>query len=358
MTTNSIMKERLRLELGDFVQPFQATFEGDLSSLTWSLPHENIAVSEATPFSVRSVLSGTVVGWTLDAEFGLLTFASPPADGDTIVVDGYHAEVFSGNHLDSFINTSFALHNVRRNPPVTYSNVDGAEEYALVLKAKVQALWVLLADAARDIDIITVEGVRVPRSQRFQQLLAMLQAAERQYDDLVSDLNVGAGRIEQLRLRRKSRMTNRYVPIFLTQEIDDIDYPVRVLPPQDTEGAKLPVPTVETVDIQVYQGRSFSESLQLMDGDTPRDLNNYTYRAVLYRSPFTGTVDDSFNIIVDNAAEGQLSLTLTAEQTSDLETGYPYVYNFKIWDSTGEPTTVRRGSVLVETDIPSELKEE
>lgn len=359
MSTRDQMKERLRLELGDFVEPFQASFQGDGSTTQFKLPHENIEVSASTPFEVSLGDGSEVTGYTLNSDNGLLVLENPVSTGDTLIVDGYHAEVFSMSNLDAFLDTAFALHNVRRNPPVDEKNIDGAEEYAIVLKGKVQALWVLAADASRDIDVVTVEGVRVPRSQRFQQLMVMLRAAEQQYDEIAANLNIGLERMEQFTLRRRSRTTNRLVPVYMSQEVDDYTLARRVLPPIDTQGADLPVPTVTEEDIQIYQGKSFSTSMTLVDdNDDPRNLTDYTFDAVIYRGPHDTVKTDRFNVVVDSATDGEVTLSLTQQQTQDLERGHPYVYLFKIWDASGEPYTVRKGNLLLETDVPEYLRED
>jgi hypothetical protein len=47
-------------------------------------------------------------------------------------------------------------------------------------------------------------------------------------------MNIGRYKIEMLTLRRVSKTTGRYVPIYIDREFDDWTiYPVRVFPPID-----------------------------------------------------------------------------------------------------------------------------
>jgi hypothetical protein len=354
MATEEAMLSRLRLELGDFVQPFQAVFDGDGTTTRIALPEEAIIVSSETPFSVADS-DGASVSYTLNADYGILTLSAPIATTDLITVDGYHAEVFTATHLHTFLRTAFALHNVRRHPPATYANLDEAEEYAIVLKSKLQGLWVLATDASRDIDIITTEGVRVPRSQRFSQLMAMIAAVQREYDDLVANLNVGVSRIEMMTLRRKSRTTNRLVSVYLPREVDDTRPPIRVYSPIDTEGAQMPIPSVEVGRLQAKQGVDLVVPLQFFDTDgNPRDLTNHAdLKAKLFRARFQGTDQATFSIDTGQMATGIVTLTLSRDDITKLAPEKEYVWNLT-WDTPEGDTdvVVAHGTLVVEATLP------
>jgi hypothetical protein len=95
----------------------------------------------------------------------------------------------------------------------------------------VHALWSLSMELMLDIDVSTPEGMFIPARQRYAQVLQMLGAFESEYQDKASMLGMGLGALEMLRLRRISKTTGRYVPMYRDREIDDPTRPDRVFPP-------------------------------------------------------------------------------------------------------------------------------
>ena len=65
-------------------------------------------------------------------------------------------------------------------------------------------------------------------------------------------LNIGLHRIETFTLRRISRLTNRYVPIYRPQEVDDGSIPQRVLLSMPTYGDVTPATTAQVKDLTLY----------------------------------------------------------------------------------------------------------
>lgn len=354
MATRTGLIDRLRLEMADFTYAFQATFDGDGVTTRLDLPYDNI--SKATGFSVYyqsdpNTLLLETTDWTLDERNGWLVLAAAITDGDVLVVDGHYSELFSDTDLGTFIDTGFALHS--HNTSLTYSTLPTVEDYLVVLVAKIEALWVMATDAAYDIDIRTVEGVSIPRSQRFAQLMALINGIQSKYDELASALNVGHGRIEMLTLRRVSRATGRYVPVYVQREVDDHNYPVRIFPPIDAPHVDPVVPQAGIHDIILDKGIPFSKTFTFNDANgDPINLASHTFSAQIRRDKFAGldenTIEVEFAIDVSNAVNGEITISLTADETDEFGTN-----EIKSWDlqwlepgATHEDTKLR-GDVRV-----------
>ena len=97
----------------------------------------------------------------------------------------------------------------------------------------------------------------IPRSERYRQLMQMIQVRKDQYKELCSQLGIGLYKIDIFTLRRTSKTTNRYVPVYLPQEVDDRSMPMRAELPMPTYGASVSPSDVPTFDITMYQGDSF-----------------------------------------------------------------------------------------------------
>ena len=118
--------------------------------------------------------------------------------------------------------------------------------------ATIEALWALATDAAFDINITAPDGVMIPRAQRYQQLSSIIQQRWEQYKTLCAQLNVGLWKIEMGTLIRTSRTTNKYVPIYVGQEIDDSRKPERVYIANNLTG-RSPMPTnAQNYDIILF----------------------------------------------------------------------------------------------------------
>lgn len=231
--TFETVKERTRLELGDKVKQFQAVVTGDGDSRHYDLPVQVLSTEGLRVYTTAGVLIDATT-YTVDVDQGVLILNTPLAEGTSLVVEGNHGRWFTDAEIEIFLNSAMMKHNHERSPAVDYTTLPPIEEHLVAILATVEALWVLANDAAYDLDIITPEGVSIPRTQRYSQIMAMIQSRQQQYEDLASMLDVGLGRIRILTLRRVSRLTNKLVPIYKPQEIDDTTEPVRVYPPIDT----------------------------------------------------------------------------------------------------------------------------
>ena len=225
----------------DFGETFQARVTGDGATARYTLPRDNVEVSAAylpgPPLvTLTSVAANPVAGqYTVDGGPGVITLGTPLANGAVLVVDGMAYVGLRPTHMDSYIDIAFQMHARGRLPVPTYDTLPPHEEYLVALLAVVEMLWALGTEAAQEIDVLTPEGVNIPRSQRFAQIMALIDRIMAHYKELAAAFNVGPYAIRVLTLRRVSRTTNRLVPIYIPQEFDDRTFPpVRVFPPLDT----------------------------------------------------------------------------------------------------------------------------
>lgn len=102
-------------------------------------------------------------------------------------------------------------------------------------------------------------------------------------------------------------------------------------------------------NIYIDQGTTFSLSLVVNDqnGD-PKDLSDYTAAAQMRRSYYTNT-SISFNAEISLPEDGEVTVSLTATQTSAIKAGR-YVYDIEI---TGEGETVRvlEGIIVINPEV-------
>jgi hypothetical protein len=249
------LRKRVRVELSDQAQTFQATVVGDGATTRYDLPVRHIdpmtliVVRIPSDEPSQNVPLAAGADYVVDAFDGLVILTSPLPALDALYVTGTRYRFFIDETLDMFIETAFAqitkgreITTVGVNPygfrefsqhAITYDTLPEVEILPTALLAKIEALWVLATDAAYDIDI-SADGASIPRTERYRQLMAQIQAEEARVHPMLTALNIGLDRLEVTTLRRVSRTTGRLVPIYVAKEYDDrATRPVRVLPPID-----------------------------------------------------------------------------------------------------------------------------
>jgi hypothetical protein len=239
-----------RLVLGDTGEAFVAQVVGDGQATRFELPYElvepdPVKLVVSVPGLVFTQNQITALGpdeYSIDGETGTITLGEPLAEGQILQVSGTHYFKRSAPDLQIFLDTAFTMHTYGRTG-VTYDNLPPVENYALALRAAIEALWAELAEQADQIDVVTPEGMSIPEGQRYQQLLNLITALEAEYRDIAAALNVGLWRIQMFSLRRISRTTGRLVPVYVAQEYDDTLAPTRVYPPIDGGGDTVPPDT-------------------------------------------------------------------------------------------------------------------
>lgn len=230
MATIDTIRDRLRLELGDQGQSFQAKTVVDGATVRFDLPVEFVSSTGLKVYlaSAPGTLYSEYTDFNIDGRNGVLTMIIAPAASETLVVEGTFTEAFLDTELDAFITTAFLQHAHGRKDAMgaadlTLAGLPGVEEYLVVLLAETEALWAMLTDAAQEVDVRSPDGVTIPVGQRYQQLFGLIAAKKAQYAELAQALNVGLHRIEMFTLRRVSRTTNRLVPIYQTMEYDQVN---------------------------------------------------------------------------------------------------------------------------------------
>lgn len=314
MAQLSDLISRVRLELGD--QPSQFTYSS-IADGTNTMFDLNAKYIEVTTLyvTIDGVPKTYPAQYSLDAVHGQITFTGAPSAGSVVRVEGEGYRYFLDDDICTFINTAVTQHSHNRSDAygsqITLASISPVEEYPIAILATIEALWILATDSSFDINITAPDGVMIPRAQRFTQLTTIIQQRTDQYKQLCSALNIGLWRIEMGTLRRVSRTTNKLVPVYLAQEIDDSRRPERVYIENNLNG-RSPMPTtVQNYDIALYQGDSYE-----VEFDFPFDTSSLTFAAQVRTYPNAPSLYASFTITTistsTNLSKIKLSLTSSA----------------------------------------------
>ena len=354
MATLAGLSDRLRAEIGDTARSFVEDFDGNGVNKRFQLTHAPVS---ATSLTVK-VGSTTVTDFSVEEVTGMITLNSAPAVGANITISGTTYKYFTQAEIEYYINTAYGEHarttTDANGSRATMTTLPSVDEYPLVLLASSMALYTLATDAAFDIDIISPDGVSIPRSERYRQLMDMVNARKEQYKELCTMLGVGMYRIEVFNLRKTSRRTNRYVPLYRPQEVDDGSMPQRVYLPIPDYGDVTPSSPVASRDLSMYSGDDFEVILPI-----GMDLTPYTPFSQIRLFPTqpanqvgpmiiaTFTIEKVASIpggTLDN-----LKLTLAGSKTADLpKTAY---WDVQLTDSTGKVKTYFAGKVFTKPQV-------
>jgi hypothetical protein len=342
---------RVRLELGDLQKNFNYSATGDGLTTRFDTGIKPIETNNLY-VTINTNPIGYPYGYTVEEDTGIITFANAPANGSAIAVSGLQDRYFLDAELSNFINDAVNQHTYNRvdayGTLVTLASIPPVEEYPLAILATIEALWALATDSAFDIDITAPDGVHIPRAQRYSQLSGMIQQRWEQYKTLCAQLNVGLWKIEMGTLIRTSRTTNRYVPVYIGQEIDDSRVPERVYIQNNLTG-RAPLPsTVQNYDLLITQGDSFC-----VEFDFPFDATLYNWASQIRTYPNSPSLYATFtiNILSHSSTLSRVQLTLDVSDTE-----YLPVRGF--WDllatsttNSEVATTYVRGQVFVTQSI-------
>jgi hypothetical protein len=174
------------------------------------------------------------------------------------------------------------------------------------------ALYTLATDASFDINIFAPDGVTIPRSERYRQLLDMMNTRKAQYVELCSHLGIGLYSIDVFTLRRISKRTNRYVPIYKPMEVDDRSWPQRVNLPLPAYGDAQPAWPTEGGPLNAYQGLAYEETINFTG-----DFTGKSFIARLLAQRGSVQVVQNFTLTVDTEDDENFiaTIALTADQT-------------------------------------------
>lgn len=347
MATTSELLSRIRLDLGDPPRSFAFSALGDGATKTYYLDARPISAASLVVKVGSSTLS---TGFSVDENAGEITFDTAPASNAVILIAGLQYRYFTDADLGVFLTSGTALHlNGRLDAngiPLTIASLPAVEVPLLSMRATIEALWALATDAAFDIDIHAPDGITIPRSERFRQLMMLIDALTARYKEQSELLGVGIYAVEVFTLRRVSLGTNRYVPIYRPQEYDDRSIPVRVDIPAPTYGGQEKSELLTVYNINLYQGNAW-----VADFDFPFSLANKTLKAVIRQYANASLTLAEITCEITDAPNGVARLSLTKDQTLGLPA--KAVWDLVIMDSIDNTIseTYMKGSVFTERAV-------
>jgi hypothetical protein len=264
MATVSSLVDRVRLELGDLGKSFVTQFIADGTTNRFKLHYSPIDATTVTVYATPAGGSATDISSTsyVEESTGVLVTQDIPADGTELNVSGTYYRYFTGAELTQLVTAAVDQHSAGHidslGRKMTIDTLPMIEEYPVSVYATTLALYTLATDSAFDIDIAAPDGVSIPRTERYRQLMEMIQTRQQQYRELCVMLGVGLYRIDVTSLRRISKATGRYVPVYTPQEVDDRSYPHRVEDQLPTYGDRQVEWPSDSTELTAYQGRAFT----------------------------------------------------------------------------------------------------
>jgi hypothetical protein len=348
---------RVRLELGDNPATFTTTLTGDGVTSSFYMNYKPVDATYLV-VTINGVTKTNPTNFTVEENIGVINFKSVPALNSTIVITGTHYRYFTTSELTTFVNTAVTQHTTDKTDSygreLTISIIPTIEEYPVALLATIEALWALATDAAFDINISAPDGVTIPRSQRFTQLSNIISQRQTQYRELCSALNIGPWRIEIGTLRRVSRTTNRLVPVYMAQEIDDSTSPERVYIENNLKG-RTPLPDpVGVYDIVLTQGDTWSVEFDIYNTDgNGFNLTGYNLLAQIRTYPGSPLIVGTPTITAVDLVNGKIQLSLTSAQTKDFPLKSFWDLQISSVDGTFNQTYVR-GLVFANRQVSAE----
>lgn len=328
MAVLSDLVARVRVELGDLGKSFVTSFIADGSTNRFRL---NYAPLDGNGVKTFKTVGGTTTDISLqtsvEEQTGVLVTDTVPEYGAELMVSGTYYRYFTATELEAIVTEALNTHTFSHNDvvgrQVNIGNLPTIEEYPVAIHATTLALYTLATDASFDIDIQAPDGVTIPRSERYRQLMEMVQARQEQYRELCNLLGIGLYRIDVFNLSRISKATGRLVPKYVPQEVDDRSYPERVNTPLPTLGnVPEPWPT-EAGELTSYQGRAYTTQITLTGQYAGQTFiaNLLNQRgSVLVVQPFTLSVATTGTAVITGATRtsGSTSIRITTSTAHGL----------------------------------------
>jgi len=327
VATLSNLAERVRVELGDLGKSFVTNFVADGTTNRFRLHYAPLDGNGVKVFKNGVDISNLA---SVEEQTGVLVTDTVPADGDELLVSGTYYRYFTATEVNHIVEEALLTHTHGHTDVVgrqiTMDNLPLIEEYPVIIHAVTLALYTLATDASFDIDIQAPDGVSIPRSERYRQLMDMVQARQSQYRELCTLLGVGLYKIDVFNLNRISKSTGRLVPMYLPQEVDDRSYPERTHIATPTLGAIAQPWETEAGEITAYQGRSFSTSL-----DVTANLAGKSFTVKILNQRNSPLAVRNFALSVDapgidtitgaSRTSGSTTITITTSAAHGLSTG-------------------------------------
>ena len=316
MATVQSLVDLVRTELGDTSKSFVMQFVADGTTNRFSLHYAPLDAN-----NVVVTFDGVDVSnaCSIEESTGVLVTDTVPIDGVQITVSGNYFRYFTTAELTQFVDTATLQHLNNNQDSLgrtkTVGNLPAVEVYPVAILASTHALYTLATDSAFDINVFAPDGVTIPRSERYRQLMDMIQARKDQYKELCTLLGIGMYRIEVFSFRRISKSTNHYVPIYRPQEVDDYSYPERIELPRPDYGDKPSERPYDSVDLTAYQDVAFTYSLPYTGQLTTAGIvANLRWKAGILQSFMSFTV----SVTSASSTSHTVTISLTKEQTKRL----------------------------------------
>lgn len=101
-------------------------------------------------------------------------------------------------------------------------------------------------------------------------------------------------------------------------------------------------------ELVLDQGTTFNTLLTITDDTTnlPINVSGYSINANIKKSYYSSNVTASFVPVVNDAANGNVSITMSAGVTSNIKSGR-YVYDVKISSPLGVVTRIVEGIITI-----------
>jgi len=350
VTTVSSLTDLVRSELGDTSKSFVMQFMADGTTNRFTLHYAPV---DATDVFVSFDGVDVSNDCSVEEATGVLVTDQVPLDGVEITVAGNYFRYFTTSEIERFVDAAFLQHSNNRVDSLgrvqTLERLPANEVYPVALLATTLALYTLATDASFDINISAPDGVSIPRAERYRQLMDMLNARKEQYRELCTLMGIGLFGMEVFTLRRISRTTNHYVPLYRPQEVDDYSYPERIELPRPTYGDKPSEHPYDSVELTAYQDVAFTYSLPY--------TGDLTTKGVVANIRWKAGVDQShmpFTVVVTTAAGSTTShtitLSLTQEQTKRLAQRMYWDVQF-VYDSDGHKETYKAGKLFTVREV-------
>jgi hypothetical protein len=351
----SSLINRLRAEIGDIGHSFVETFVGNGQDFRYQL-----TVSPVNGQSVSITVDGLEISndCTIEEVTGLVELSVVPSPGAKIIVSGQTFKYFTDIEIYYYLRDAYEQHtrfmNTVDGTTPSLEALSPENEYPLMLLAASLALYTLATDAAFDIDISSPDGVTIPRSQRYRQLMEMVYQRKEQYRDLCQMLDIGMYKMSVFDLRRISQRTNKYVPLYKPQEIDDGSLAQRIALPLPDYGDATPSAAVVHKDLSLYSGDDF-EYVVPFGGDlanfTPfSQIRTFTEWPGSQIGPYIlGTFTITKSASIQGGILDTLTLTLPGAITAELpRTAY---WDLQLKDSAGRTKTYLEGKVFTKPQV-------
>jgi hypothetical protein len=305
--------DRVRVELGDLGKSFVTQFMADGTTNRFQLHYSPLDATTVIVLKDGIDISNEC---SIEESTGTLVTDVLPEDGQSFTVSGTYYRYFTAAEISQIIQNAVSLHGAKHTDSlgrsITVETLPYIDEYPVVIYATTLALYTLATDASFDINIFAPDGVTIPRSERYRQLLDMMNTRKAQYAELCAHLGIGLYSIDVFTLRRISKRTNRYVPVYKPMEVDDRSWPQRVNLPLPKYGDAQPAWPTEGGPLNAYQGIAYQEMIDFTGDFTGK---SFIARLLAQRGSVQVVQNFTLEVTTDDNENFTATVSLTADQT-------------------------------------------